>query len=192
MNKLVSYIVGGLSIGLAALPVSSYAADTSLKKVAATKSSPPHVSRNKDNCDHEMMGYGHGMMGYGGGMMGGFGHGSMMMESPRLHWVMSLSLSDDQRAKINKLSDALRHRNWATMGQIQDESDKLRDLYEADKRDPKAIDSEYQKVFDLKRQMIRAMLETQNQVEDLLTPEQLAQLKELRHKHGAMHGYPVR
>jgi Spy/CpxP family protein refolding chaperone len=191
MNKLVSSLVFGLSMGIAAFPVSSYATDASLKKVAATKSTRPHDSRNKDNCDHEM-GYGHGMMGYGGGMMGGYGHGGMMMESPRMHMVMSLNLGDDQRAKINKLSDELRHRNWATMGQIQDESDKLRDLYEADKRDPKAIDSEYQKVFDLKRQMIRAMLETQNQVEDLLTPEQLAQLKEMRHTRGAMHGYPMR
>jgi Spy/CpxP family protein refolding chaperone len=192
MNKLVAFIILGLSIGIAGLPVSSYAAGTQSKKSAASKPSRPDVSEYKDYCDHGMMGYGHGMMGYDGGMMGGYGHGGMMMESPRMRWVMSLDLNDDQRAKINKLSDALRHTNWATMGQIQDESDKLRDLYEADKRDPKAIGDEYQKIFDLKRQMIVAMVDTQNKVEALLTPDQLAKLKEMRNSHDAMRGYPMR
>jgi Spy/CpxP family protein refolding chaperone len=124
------------------------------------------------------MGGHYGMMG---GMMGG------MMDSPRMHMVMGLDLTDDQRAKINKLYDDLHHRNWETQGKIMDEAAKLRDLYEADKRDPKAISAEYQKVFDMKRQMIEAMVDTQNHVEELLTPAQLAKLKEMRHKMGEMH-----
>jgi Spy/CpxP family protein refolding chaperone len=191
-NRLAVFVTLMLSMGGVALPASSYAADTQSKNPATTKPYRSHMY-GKDHCQYEAMGYGHGMMGGYGGMMGGYGHGmGMMMESPRMHWVMSLNLTDDQRAKINKLSDELRHDNWATMGKIQDEADKLRDLYEADKRDPKAIDREYQKIFDMKRQMIMAMLVTQNKVEDLLTPEQLSQLKNMRHRHGSMHGYPMR
>lgn len=136
-------------------------------------------------CDHKggMMG-GHmdGMMcDHKGGMMGGHGAG-MMMESPRVYMIMSLDLSDEQRSKINKLSDELRHNNWTTKGLIMDESAKLRDLYAADKRDPSAIGKEYQKIFDLQRQMIEATITAQNRIEELLTPDQRAQLKNMRHR----------
>jgi Spy/CpxP family protein refolding chaperone len=189
-NRLAAFVTLMLGMGIIAFPASSYAADTQSKSPAMTKSFRSQMHGKKDHCQYEGMGYGHGMMGGYGGMMGGYG--GMMMESPRMHWVMSLDLTDEQRAKITRLSDELRHDNWATMGKIQDEADKLRDLYEADKRDPKAIDREYQKIFDMKRQMIMAMLVTQNKVEDLLTPEQLSQLKNMRHRRGSMHGYPMR
>ena len=93
-----------------------------------------------------------------------------------------LNLSADQQSRISKLTDQLNHDNWAKQGMINDESAKLRDLYEADKRDPAAIGEEYKKIFDLKRQMIEAYLATQNQIEDLLTPEQRDQLKSLRRR----------
>ena len=128
------------------------------------------------------------MGGYGHGMMGGYG---MMMESPRMRLVMHLNLSDEQRAKINKLGDELRHKNWARAGLMQDESAKLRDLYEADKRDPKAIVEEYRKIFNIKLQMIEAMVDTQNEVEALLTPDQLRELKEMRRNMAWMPGHPV-
>ncbi len=110
------------------------------------------------------------------GAMGGQG---MMMGVGRYHM---LNLSADQQSRISKLTDQLNHDNWAKQGMINDESAKLRDLYEADKRDPAAIGEEYKKIFDLKRQMIEAYLATQNQIEDLLTPEQRDQLKSLRRR----------
>lgn|SRR5574340_45262 len=152
-------------------------------------------------CDHKggMMG-GHmgGMMcDHKGGMMGGHmggmmeGHGAGMMGSPHAHMVMSLDLSDEQRSRIIKLSDELKHDNWATKGLIMDESAKLRDLYAADKRDPSAIGKEYQKIFDLKRQMIEATITTQNRVEELLTPEQRAKLKNMRQEVAPMDKCPM-
>lgn len=141
-------------------------------------------------CDHKG-----GMMGgHMGGMMGGMmgGHGAGMMGAPHMHMIMSLDLNDDQRSKINKLSDELRHNHWATKGLIMDESAKLRDLYAADKRDPSAIGKEYQKIFDLQRQMIEATITTQNRVEELLTPEQRTQLKNLHHKGAPMDKCPMR
>ncbi|HEU0188891.1 MAG TPA: Spy/CpxP family protein refolding chaperone [Gallionella sp.] len=149
-------------------------------------------------CDHKGGMMGNQMSGkmcdHKGGMMGGHGSG-MMMESPHMGMIMSLDLSDEQRAKINKLSDELKHNNWTTKGLIMDESAKLRDLYAADRRDPSAIGKEYQKIFDLQRQMIEATITSQNRIEDLLTPDQRTQLKNMRHggapAHDSMHEHPM-
>lgn len=146
----------------------------------------------KEKCEaqHDMGASGHGMM-MGGGMMGGMmGHNPEMMLEPNMHMLEALSLSKEQRASINKISDELKHNNWATLGQMNDETAKLRDLYQADKRDPAAIGKEYQKVFDLKRQLIEAYLEAENKIEDVLTTEQRAKLKEARsqmHRMYKMH-----
>jgi Spy/CpxP family protein refolding chaperone len=180
-------------MGLSAISVSSFAADSHTKKPAISKPAYPNA-HEKDHCDeHEsgMMGEsGHGMMGeHEGGMMGGHGHG-MMMESSRMNMVRALDLNHDQRSKINKLSDELHHNIWIVQGSIMDESAKLRDLYEADKRDPSAIGNVYQKIFDMKRKMIEAMIDTQNHVEELLTPEQILQLKDMHHMKG-MHHMPM-
>lgn len=132
------------------------------------------------------MGYGHGMMGgYGGGE--GYGHGMMggmgvKLLGPRTAIVQSLDLSKAQRDKITRLIDKLQHDNWATMGTIIDDSGVLRDLYHADRRDSVAIDKTYQKIFDLKRQMIKAALDTENEIEDALTPDQLKQLRDRLHQ----------
>ena len=154
----------------------SFAADAPVKKSAR---------KAVDQCDDHVVyhGDGYGMMeGHGGmgshGMMMGVGIYNM------------LNLSDDQRAKISKLSDELNHENWAKQGLINDEAAKLRDLYEADRRDPAAIGEEYKKIFDLKRQMIEAYLTAQNQIDAVLTPEQRAQMKDMRRNHRYMHSRP--
>ncbi|MFZ2302279.1 MAG: Spy/CpxP family protein refolding chaperone [Gallionella sp.] len=136
-------------------------------------------------CDHMMGMKGGHECGHMAGMKGGYGAGSMM-ESPHADMVMALDLGSEQRSGINKLSDELRHDNWAVMGLIMDESAILRDLYGAEKRDPSAIGKVYQKIFDLKRRMIEAMIDNQNRVEELLTPEQRAQLKDMRQKMKSM------
>lgn len=181
-------------------------------KVIDHKSSMMGGDMDGEMCDHKnsKMGAGHmsNMMGShmdgkmcdqeGGSKMGGHmsgmmnGYGSeMMMKSPRINMVKTFDLNDEQRSKINKLSDALRHNNWTTMGLIMDESAKLRDLYAADKRNPSAIGKNYQKIFDLQRQMIEAMIDTENQADEILTPEQRTQLKNMHQKMKPMHGYSM-
>jgi Spy/CpxP family protein refolding chaperone len=183
MNKtrVVLLLAVGLAMGSTMMTASAADAAKAAPRnpVAPGVMGHPHMYGPHDGCGYES--------GMGHEMMGGMG----MMESPRAGMVRALSLSDEQRAKINKLSDKLQHDNWAAMGAIMDESAKLRDLYEADRRDPAAIGKEYQKIFDMKRQMIEAMITTQNQIEDLLTDEQRAQLKDMRKKMGAMHGYSM-
>jgi Spy/CpxP family protein refolding chaperone len=108
------------------------------------------------------------MMGMGGmGMMG-------------LHGIYMLDLTDEQRGKINAVQDALRKQHWEIMGKMMDQHNALRDLYDADTLDAKAIGAAYDKIFDLKRQLITAGIEAHNKARAALTKEQLAQLKTWR------------
>ncbi|NNM82659.1 MAG: hypothetical protein HKL98_08695 [Burkholderiales bacterium] len=164
-------------IASALLAGTAVAADAPQQKPAAAKR---FVHPKFENCHHEAhehMGYGmggYGMMGHQGGMMGG---SDVKMLGPRTAIVLSLPLTAEQRASINKLTDKLQHDNWATMGTIMDDTGVLRDLYQAERRDPVAIDKTYQRIFDLKRQMIKGALDTENQIEDLLTPDQLKEFR---------------
>ena len=191
--KIAFVSASWLIIGVTALCGSTFAADSPAKKPAASKplakGSMPRGPAQEEGmmCDHKG-----GMMGGKmGGMMGDHGAG-MMRGMARMNMVMSLDLNDGQRSKINKISDELKHDNWATKGLIMDESAKLRDLYEADKRDPAAIGKEYQKIFDLQRQMIEATVTAQNRIEELLTPDQRTQLKKMHLKNMPMHDRTMR
>lgn len=173
-----------LAAALAAPAFADDAAKADQKKPAAQPMMKmhDHKSMKKDQCDeaeHPDM-HGHGM-----GMM--MGRESGMMMEPDMHLLHALNLTDDQRAKVTKIADELKHDNWATQGLLNDESARLRDLYEAEQRDVPAISAEYQKVFDLKRKMIETYLNAQNRIEDVLTPEQRAQMKDLRQKMRPMY-----
>lgn len=119
-----------------------------------------------------------GMYGGGMGMMGGV-HGSA---------YSLLNLSADQRTKINQIMDDTRRKNWATLGKIQDEQAKLRDLYAADKRNAKAISSAVAGIQALERQVLEAQLDAQNRAEALLTDAQREQLKQFRSSGLGMYG----
>jgi len=125
-------------------------------------------------------GMGPGMMGggMGPGMMGG-GMGPGMMGGGMGMYSM-LNLSDAQRSKINQIQDAERRQHWETMGKIMDEQAKLRDLYLADKRDTQAILKVQDRVNQYQRKMLELHLNTENQIEAVLPPEQREQLKSFR------------
>ena len=131
-----------------------------------------------------MMGdlYGEGMMGddYGPGMMAGrrggmagFGPGGGMMG------LAALDLSDDQRDKVFAIHEEARTKNFGTMTRMRAEQYSLAKMYRADKVDPNAIGEQQKKVDELRREMIRSHVQTRNQVEALLTPEQKKQLRQV-------------
>ncbi len=61
-----------------------------------------------------------------------------------------------------------------------DEQPKLRDLYAAETRDPKAIGAQYARIFDVRRQMIELTVDLHNRVNAVFTREQ----REAMHKPG--------
>lgn len=122
-------------------------------------------------------GYGPGMMGYGAGpgMMRGYGGGRGMMTSGL--WQGGLDLTDDQRNKINRIQDETRKSHWALMGAMMDQQAKLRDLYDAPKRDTSAIDGTYKTIDALRQQMIDSSVDARKRMEAVLTKKQLDQLR---------------
>jgi len=123
-------------------------------------------------------GYGPGMMGgggYGPGMMGGHGPGGGMMGFGPLG---ALDLKDDQRDKIFAIQEEARTKNFGTMTQMRAEQYKMAKMYNAEKADPKLIGEQQKKVDELRRQMIQSRVETRNEIEAVLTPEQKKQLRQ--------------
>ena len=101
----------------------------------------------------------------GPGMMGGYGMGM-------------LDLTADQQAKINKIFDDKRKQHWAIMGKMMEEQNKLRDLSNVDKPDPKKIGAVYAEIAKLQQQMIESHVQATNQMQDILTKEQRDQLRQ--------------
>jgi Spy/CpxP family protein refolding chaperone len=104
------------------------------------------------------------MMGEGPGMMG-------------MGMYAALDLTDQQRAKIARIFEDVRKKNWDTMGKVMDESATLRDLYNAPTHDPAAIGRQTVKIAELKRPIIESMVTAHDQVEALLTTEQKDRLR---------------
>ncbi len=128
-------------------------------------------------------GYGPGMMGgagpgygpgrgYGSGLGRGYGPGASLLESP--------TLTDEQREKILAIQEDNRQKNWTAMGQLRSEMFALRRMYNADKMDANAVAEQHKKVDELRRQMLKSRLESHNQVEAVLTPEQRKQFRQYR------------
>lgn len=108
---------------------------------------------------------GMGMMGMGAGMMGGYGP-----------WG-ALNLSEAQQKKIVQTQNDLRKKHWDLMGKMNDEYAKLNEFYYSEPRDPAVIGKQYQRISDLRRQMMESSVDAQNRIEATLTPEQKQQLR---------------
>jgi Spy/CpxP family protein refolding chaperone len=133
-------------------------------------------------------GPGYGPQGYGPGGPGmmpeGSGRGPGMMRERWQRMAQALGLSEDQRAKIGRIFEDARSKNWDVIGQIQSERFKLREMLRGDKVDPNAAVEQKRKVDDLKRQVMRARLEARNQVFAVLTPEQREKARSLAPRRG--------
>lgn len=142
------------------------------------------------------MGQGMGMMqGMGMGMMEGMGIGMEMGMMSDMRMVWMLDLSEEQRATVRKIHDALRKEHWAIKGKMMDEQVKLRDLQTGEKMDEKKIGAEIDRINALKKEMVMTGVAAMNKVMDVLTKEQKEMLKKgggmpcgtgAQHRHGMM------
>jgi Spy/CpxP family protein refolding chaperone len=134
-----------------------------------------------------MMG-GYGGYGMGPGMMGGYGPGYGMMGGYGGYGMgpgmmgyggfYGLDLTDAQRTKIDKILDNQHKQHWSVMGGMMEAQNKLRDLYQADPLDAKKIVAVYGDIAKMQQQLIESEVEAQNQIRNVLTKEQRAQLRD--------------
>ena len=119
---------------------------------------------------------GPGMMGYGQmgpGMMGGYGMGPGMMGPGMMGGAYGgVNLTDEQNAKIAAVQEEFSKKQWDVMTQMQDEQFKLQQIYSAPTRDTAAINEQYKKFSQLRRQMWDNMADVQKKTEAVLTKEQ--------------------
>jgi len=115
------------------------------------------------------------MGGYGGGPGYGPGRGGFGPGGP----LALQGLSDEQRDNIAAVQEENRRKNWGTMGQVQAEQFKLRQMYSAEKIDSAGILKQQEKVDELRRQMLKSRLEARKEIEAVLTPEQRKQMRQM-------------
>lgn len=126
-------------------------------------------------------GMGPGMMGgpgwgMGPGMMGGYGPGWGAGPGRALG---SLDLDDAQRRQLRELQQQQRRDNWALMGQIHDEREKLQDAWGAGTgtRDRAAILAASRRIAELRQKLLESRLDAAERLDTILTPEQREQLR---------------
>lgn len=122
----------------------------------------------------------HGMMG----RPAGDGHPPRVAPMPRrggpANWidrVEELDLKPEQRKKVEALAAEYRTLNQQQFETMRGEQMRLRELYQADHWDAKAIGEAYDGLYKKRRVVMMKTVEIRNKVYDLLTTEQRAELK---------------
>jgi Spy/CpxP family protein refolding chaperone len=132
-------------------------------------------------------GYGPGMMGgYGAGMMGGRGMmggpgmmgGGMMGGGMMGGAYAALDLTDEQRQKLAALGEQSRSKTWDAMGRVRAEQYRLRELLRAEPVNANAVVEQQAKIDELRRQVLKARIESRNEMAAVLTPEQRKKLRD--------------
>ncbi len=117
--------------------------------------------------------------GHGHGMMGGMpGMGPMMVPDDPFMAVWSVGLSNEQRKQVREIYKAWRSKRFRTMEAMAELSDALWDVYQDPTPDPAAVGRIYDKIFDLKRQMIEESVRARNRIWALLDDRQRAMYRQ--------------
>ena len=128
--------------------------------------------------------HGYGMMGgYGGyGMMGGFGHGAWGMGPGAMGygfgaWGDGLDLSQAQDKKIGEIQKALFDKQWPLMQAMHETMMKGAWAAPGARLDVDAVMKRAKALSDIRLQMLRNRLESLQQFQAVLTPEQRKELQ---------------
>ena len=118
-----------------------------------------------------MGGYGPGY-GMEPGTMGGYGAGYGLLGQ--------LNLTPEQWNKVNTIYQELAKKQWELNGKMREDAFKLRELMSSEKTDRSAIEQQYGKLQDARRQRFQAQLDAQETINGVLTDEQKERLRRFR------------
>ena len=117
--------------------------------------------------------------GMGMGMQHGMGmpgRGPTMGASPGPRAMLGLQLTSEQQEQIKAIMTDTHQKQTKLMQEILAERPNIEKLFSSRPLDADAISSAYDRVFDLRRQMIMNMIHAQNEADALITDEQRAKL----------------
>lgn len=96
---------------------------------------------------------------------------------PRI--AQALGLSDEQKHRIADIRDAMMKKNAQTRADLVSARIDLRRLMRADTPDRQALDSQIDRIAELRAAMLKTRLAGHLQMRDVLTPEQQKKLRDL-------------
>lgn len=121
---------------------------------------------------------------------GGGYHGKSMDEAmPHMHRQMAkrLQLTEPQREQMRAIRESAAPEMRALHEELRQSRRKLRELATAETYDEQAVRSEAQRLGDLTAQLAELGARTGSQAHQLLTPEQQAELSEMRQQAHQRH-----
>ncbi len=110
--------------------------------------------------------FGHGGPGGHGGGFGG------------LKMLMQLDLSDDQKARIRGMLPAYRAEKDRRQGDLESLRERMRDLMEAERFEEDTVRQTFREMAPLMEDLAVLKVRFMHDVKTVLTPEQIAQVKE--------------
>ena len=124
----------------------------------------------------------------GPGMMGGYGMGPGMMGgygmSPGMMWGYGagpggygLNLTPEQQEKIGAIQARARTDQYKRMGTMMESMEGMRAEMLKEEPNPDAVAKAFDKVSAQRREMLKARIQTQNEIRGVLTKEQREQLR---------------
>jgi Spy/CpxP family protein refolding chaperone len=94
--------------------------------------------------------------------------------------LASLTMSDEQRAKVTEIERDFRRKQWAFVGAMRELRWKQQDAMMAAELDADAARRNFEGLAKVRREMFEASVETRKRVEAVLSKEQLAALRQRR------------
>lgn len=109
---------------------------------------------------------------------GGGGHGGHGGGFGGLKMLMHLDLTDDQKARVRDMLPAYRAEKDARQEALRSMRDKMWDLMEAERFDENEVRQAFREMAPLMEDMAVSRAQFMHDLKSILTPEQLARVKE--------------
>jgi Spy/CpxP family protein refolding chaperone len=144
-------------------------------------------SRNDNGYRPDTNGYGPGTDGYGPRTNGARRDAPLVPDANRsapsgdldLGPLDQLDLSRQQIGAIKIIREELRDRQSNTKRRLEAEQEKLRDLYDSPDRDQSKIDSQFERIGKLRRELFESSVNAHDRVEAQLNAQQLKHLRRI-------------
>jgi len=131
---------------------------------------------------------GQGGMGSGmmmGGMMNGMGPGMMMGGMGPMSGMADM-LDEQQRSSMREMRQEHRATQLQRMGEMMNMRDDMMELMRAERPDPEEVKALHGQMSSLHGEMMADSVRMRNQMQDLLTDEQRAQMRGNMSGHGGL------
>lgn len=102
--------------------------------------------------------------------------------------IQALDLTEDQEASLNEMRAAHQKDRQYALSQIREKEAHLQTLLSAPEKDRKAIDKTIDEIAEARADQMKSQLDNREELKEILSEEQIAQLDQLRGPNGRRGG----